>query len=249
MTARQLNVAAQVAELLPAAHLAQLQAEVDDPDKRCPRCGQLVTGATVEAVVLRDGDFHLARLAHPECARSGLYEYPGLRVTQAEQLANGLDVNYTLGRRARPRPRALVFIELLTHLSAVPPGADLASAPDPLDDYATGLGLQPVTGTIDQITPAKTTTSTLHLEVDGLTLTHANGHDTIPADPHALAAWRQASAADEATALVITGRGLGLARESPTIAEALATRPAWAATVNVTGLPRPRSWTRLTRRQ
>ena len=46
-------------------------------------------------------------------------------------------------------------------------------------------------------------------------------------------------------ALVITGRGLGLSRQPPTIAEALATRPTWAAAVDVTGLPRPRSWTRI----
>ena len=245
MMARQLNVAAQVAQLLPAAHLAQLQAEVDDPSNRCARCGELITGAIVEAVVLRDDDFHLARLAHPECAPSAIYEHPGLRATQAEQLADGLDVNYSLGRRQRPPPRALVFIELLVNLSAVPPGADLATATDPLADYANALGLQPVTGTIEQMTPASTTTITLDLQADGLILTHPNGQDTIPADPEPLAVWREAAAADEAIALVITGRGLGLSRQPPTIAEALATRPTWAAAVDVTGLPRPRSWTRI----
>lgn len=185
MTGRQLNVAPAVAQQLPAAHLAQLQAEVNDPDNRCPHCHQLIEGRTAEAIILKDGDFHLARLAHPECARSGIYEAPGVRATFAAQLVDGLDITTRLGRRRGPKPRAVVFIELLVHVSAAAPGGDLTAAEDPLTVYARILGLEPVTGGLEQITPSHITTSSLHVDADGegLTLTHPAGQDTISTDP------------------------------------------------------------------
>lgn len=245
MTGRQLNVAPQVAQRLPPSHLAQLHAEVDDPDNRCPRCHQLITGPVVEAIILTDDNFHLARLAHPDCARSGIYEAPGLRATHAAQLADGLNITTRLGRRPRPTPRAMVFIELRVHLSLLAPGSDPTDAEDPLAAYATTLGLEPVAGGPEQVTPAHTTTSRLHVDSDGqgLTLTHPDGQDTIPADPEPLAAWCEAAREDHATALVICARGLGLTREPPTITRALTTQPAWGATLTVTDLPHRHWWT------
>jgi len=244
MTGRQLNVAPAVAQQLPAAHLAQLQAEVNDPDNRCPHCHQLIEGRTAEAIILKDGDFHLARLAHPECARSGIYEAPGVRATFAAQLVDGLDITTRLGRRRGPKPRAVVFIELLVHVSAAAPGGDLTAAEDPLTVYARTLGLEPVTGGLEQITPSHITTSSLHVDADGegLTLTHPAGQDTISTDPKPLAAWCKAAREDHGTALLITARGLGLVREPPTITRALTTQPAWGASLTVTGLPRRRRW-------
>ncbi len=244
MSGRQLHVAAEVAKAMPAAHLAQLQATVDDPDSGCIQCGQLFTDVTVEVVVLRDGDCLAARLAHPECARSAIYEAPGLRATIATNIADneGLDINTILGRRATC-PRALVFLEPTMLFSFAPPGGDLANTTeDPLAVYATQYGLQPTTGRLDQITPEPTTTSHLHVQPDGLVLTNPLGHDTIPADPDVLADWCTTARQDHATAIVITARGLGLTQQPTTITEALATRPAWAAQITVTGLPPRRRW-------
>jgi len=251
MSRRQLHVAAEVAQAMPAAHLAQLQATVDDPDSGCIQCGQLFTEVIVEVVVLRDGDFLAARLAHPECARSAIYEAPGLRAAVATNVTDneGVDINTTLGRRSTC-PRALVFLEPTTLFSFAPPGGDLADTDDPLAVYATQHGLQPITGRLDQITPAPTTTSRLHVQADGLVLTNPLGQDTIPADPDVLADWCQTARDDHATAIVITARGLGLTQQPTTISEAIATRPAWAAQINVDGLPqrRRRWWPRTTKK-
>jgi hypothetical protein len=252
MSRRRLHVAPEVAQAMPAAHLAQLQASVDDPESGCIQCGQLFTVAIVEVVVLRDGDFFAARLTHPECARSAIYEVPGLRAVVTANVADteGLEINTTLGRRATC-PRALVFLEPTMVFFFAAPGGDLANtSEDPLAVYATQRGLQPITGRLDQITPEPTSTSRLHVGPDGLVLTNPDGHDTIPADPQVLADWCQAARDDHATAIVITARGLGLTQQPPTINEAIATRPAWGAQVNVTGLPQPRRrwWPRVTKK-
>ena len=178
------------------AHFAQLQATVNDADSGCTRCGELFSdGGTVEVVILRDGTMTAARLAHPECARSGVYAFPGLRAIQAELLTDGLDITTTVGRRAGRRPHALVLIELMTHLSMVPPGTDITDVSDPLADYAATLGLEPISGRLDQITPTSTTTSRLHVEADTLWLIHPDGQDIIlDQDPHTLAAWTQTAA-------------------------------------------------------
>lgn len=235
---RQLNVAPQVAQLLPPAHLAQLQAEVNDPNNRCPSCGQLVTGPAAEAVVLTDGDYHLVRLAHPECARSGIYDTPGLRVDEAVRLAAGLNINTSLGRRPGPTPRALVFIELQDNLSLISPGSDPTTAEDPLAVYANTLGLEPVAGGPMQLTPAHSATSSLHVDADRrLILIQPDGRDILWDEPdEPLTAWCQTATEDEAIALLITARGLGLSQHPPTITRALTTQPAWGATLTVTGL-------------
>lgn len=252
MSRRQLRVAAEVAKAMPAAHLAQLQAVVDDPDNRCARCRRPITGATVEAVIVRDENFSTVGLAHPECARSGLYQAPGMRASVTARMTDpeGIDINTTLGRR-QPRPQALVFLEPLMLVSLAPPGGQLANTTeDPLAVYAAQRGLEPITGQLDQITPAPTTTSRLHVQADGLVLTNPLGQDTIPAGADVLADWCQTARDDHATAIVITARGLGLTQQPTTISEAIATRPAWAAQVNVDGLPqrRRRWWPRTTKK-
>jgi hypothetical protein len=241
MMTRQLHVSPKVAQAMPAAYLAQLQAVVDDPDNRCARCQEPLTGPTVEAVILCDENSFTVRVAHPDCARSGIYQAPGMDAVITARIIDpdGIDINTTLGCRPSPRPRALVFLEPVMLLSLTPPGGQLADSDDPLGVYATQRGLEPITGRLDQITPAPTTTSRLHVGVDGLVLTNPLGHDTIPADPDVLAAWCQTANEDHATAVVITARGLGLTRQPTTIAEAIATRPAWAAQVTVDGLPEP----------
>jgi hypothetical protein len=236
-----LNIAADVAKQVPAAHLAQMEATFDDPDSGCVRCGRPFEDETVQAVLLRDGDFLALRLTHRACAPSGVYEAPGLRAMVLEKVisSDGVDVDTSLGRRRR-RPRALVFLEPTILFSSAPPGAQLVDAADPLGIYATQLGLGPITGQLDQISPQPTTTSRLYVHRDGLLLRSEFGDDTIPADRDTLIQWCNAAREDDATAIVITARGLGLNQQPPTIAEAIATRPAWAARVDVDGLPEPR---------
>jgi len=251
MSRRQLHVAPEVAQAMPAAYLAQLQAVVDDPDNRCARCGGPITGASVEAVILCDENVSTVRLAHPKCARSGLYQASGMRASITARITDpeGTDINTTLGRR-QPSPRALVFLEPTMLLSLAPSGGQLADVEDPLAVYATQRGLEPITGQLDQITPEPTTTSRLHVESDGLVLTNPLGQDTIPADPDVLADWCTTARDDHHTAIVITARGLGLTQQPTTIEEAIATRPAWAAQINVHGLPQPRRrwWPRITKK-
>jgi hypothetical protein len=243
VTGRRLNVAAQVAQRLPDAHLAQMQAQIDDPDNRCGLCGELIDGPVAEVILLTDANYTAARLAHPACARSGIYEQPGLRVAEAERLADGVNLTVVLGRRPRPMLCALVFIELLDAVSFVAPGSTSFIDEDPVADYADVLGLQPISGTIEQITPPLTTTSRLQLTDDRLTLHHPRGEDLIwdKADD-TLAGWTQTASQDDGTALVITARGLGLSQQPPLIAQALATQPAWGAQVIVKGLPHRRRW-------
>ncbi len=201
MSRRQLHVAAEVAQAIPAAYLAQLQAVVDDPDNRCARCGGPITGASVEAVILCDENVSTVRLAHPKCARSGVYQASGMRASVTARITDpeGTDINTTLGRR-QLTPRALVFLEPIMLLSLAPSGGQLADVEDPLAVYATQRGLEPITGRLDQITPEPTTTSRLHVQADGLLLTNPLGQDTIPADPDVLADWCTTARDDHHTA-------------------------------------------------
>ena len=243
MTGRRLNVTAEVARRLPDAHLAQMQAQIDDPDNRCGLCGELIAGPVAEAVILREENFSMARLAHPECARSGIYQWPGLRAAMDAYNRDGVDITTSIGRRPAPAPRALVFVQLDMNFSTMPPGGSVEDATDLLDDHAAVLGLTPVSGRIEQITPPKTTTSRLEIDatVDTLVLVHPRGRDVIlDEDPDALAGWCETAREDHASALIITARGLGLTQQPTTILEAIATRPAYAAQVTVTGLPQPR---------
>lgn len=153
-----LHVAAHVAQIAPTAHLAQLQAVINDPDNRCARCGQPMTDTVAEAVVLRDGELSVLRLTHPACAPSGIYETPGLRAVTAQTTRDGLNIRSSIATRPETAPRALVFCELLTGISVIAPGADSDDAADPLATYAAALGLTPVSGHIDQLTPPPTTT-------------------------------------------------------------------------------------------
>ena len=152
---RQLHVSPEVAQAMPAAYLAQLQAVVDAPDNRCARCQQPITSTTVEAVILRDENSFTVRLAHPDCARSGIYPAPGMNAAITARITDpdGVDINTTLGRRPNPSPRALVFLEPVMLVSVAPPGDTFSDSDDPLGVYAVQRGLKPITGRLDQITP------------------------------------------------------------------------------------------------
>lgn len=229
-------MAAEVATALPASHLAQLQQDVAADDNVCVACGRLIEDASAELVVLHDDRTTLARLAHAGCVESGVYEWEGTSaaVAQLTLRPDGLDVATALvWRRDRvPGPRAIVLIEPRIHVSL--DGSDA----DPLQRlFALPLGLHPVGGDLADLSPPPPAVpdATIESVPHGLLVRTDALRISVPSDEATLTRWR--AHADGGRALVIVGRGLGitgsLADLEATLAEALALRPCWGATVTV----------------
>jgi hypothetical protein len=237
---RELRVAPEVASALPAPHLAQLGQDALGEDNVCVACGALIEGPAAELVVLHDERALLARLAHPACARSGVYAWPGTSAAIAGLALrpDGLDVATALvwrphgphGPSAATPPRALVLLEPRLHVSL--DGGDA----DPHEQlFAAPLGLHPVSGGLPELNPPSAPELRLRGAAGGLALVSPALRISIPARADTLAAWR--ARADGGRAIVILGRGLGITRPDAelagALAEALAVRPCWAATVPV----------------
>ncbi len=134
---RELKVAADVAQLLPAAVLAQLEAVVDDPDNVCCVCEELIAGPSADVAVFAEDKFAHVTLAHPACMTSGVRSAPGLDRCMAQACTGPRESEMAtlLGLRDSS-PRALLFLEP----SLTVCGWD----GDPLGTFAVGLGLSPV---------------------------------------------------------------------------------------------------------
>jgi hypothetical protein len=223
---RELRVSQEVAQLLPAAALAQLQAVIDDPDNVCCMCEKLIDGPSAEVVVFTDGETTtMVKLAHSDCMPSGVGVLPGLGEAFRERVvaAESFGMATCLGLRRR-LPRALVFLELEVLIGG--------HEEDPLEFFSKALGLAPITGSIEDIEPVATELFTIKQIDEGLGLRTAHGIDTVPAAASELSPWLEAAAG---SAIVVVARGLGLRRPEPTIEEALTLRPSWAAIVAITG--------------
>ncbi len=220
---RDLRVSADVARLLPAPMLAQVQATIDDPDNVCCICDGLIEGPSAELVVFTDGEATLVKLAHSDCMASGVHELPGVRALFDARAASGegFGLATLLGLR-ESEPRALIFLE--PELLAARPDQD------PLELYATALGLEPIAGPVEEIEPDASGAFTIEPTGEGLQLRTRYGLDTVPAAPEELAKWLEAA---EGKAVVIVARGLGLSRPEPPVEEALALRPAWGGVAEI----------------
>lgn len=220
---RELRVAEEVAQLLSAPVLAQLEAIVDDPDNVCCVCESTITGSSAEVVVYTDGEAVLVKMAHSECAVSSVCQVPelGEQMSAGIEAVDGFKMSTLLGRR-QTAPRALIFLELELTASGVDE--------DPLERYALALGLSPISGSIEDIAPPRTELFTIETIPGGLGLRNKYGTETVPADDASLEEWLSLAAGQ---ALVIVARGLGLSRPKPVIEEALALRPAWGAVATV----------------
>lgn len=229
---RELHVAAEVAQALPASHLAQLEEDVTGADNVCVACGALIEGPAAELVVLQDERALLARLAHPRCVGSGVYAWEGTSAAVA-QLAlrpGGVDVATALGWRRERRPRAIVLVEPRIHISLH------ASDEDPLERvFAAPLELTPVGSALEELDPPLARGCHLELTGAGLVVRSPDLRVSVPSRRGALARWREQ--ADEDLALLIVGRGLGITRAEEdvarTLTEALRLRPCWAGTLRV----------------
>lgn len=231
---RELRVAADAARLLPAAHLAQLESTLEDADKRCCVCDELISGGVIELAVFFEQPLTVASFAHSGCLSSGVYPIAGLQ-RQFERAVgpsgDGIGMATLLGcRQVLPRP--LLFLE---------PAAPFAIAGrDPFERYAELLGLSPVSGPVEQIAPPRTDAFTIAPHEEGLVLRHPLASDLVPAAPAVLQSWWNAA---DGEALVVVAHGLGLSRDEPPIDEALQFRPAWAAVASIEDFapqPRPR---------
>ena len=216
---RELRVAEDVARLLSAAVIAQMEAVVDDPDNVCFVCDRFISGPSAELAVFAEGSTVCAWLAHPECAESGVRALPGLGQAVVQRFAAGSESHMAtlLGLR-QPSPRALLFLE--------PSLTVCGWGGDPLETFAAMLGLPPASGAIDRIAPEPTDLLSIRRLEHGLALRHPFGADFAPASRSELDQWWDASGGE---ALVVVARGLGLSRSQPTIEEALQFRQAWAA--------------------
>ena len=229
---RRLNVATDVATLLPASHIAQLSTDALGSDNVCVACAAPITGDAAELVVLQDERVNLARLAHSECVASGVYAWEGTSAAAAALTldSGGLDVATALVWRPAPAPRAIVLVEPRIHISL-----DAADV-DPLQRlFAAPLGLHPISDPIGALAPPDGIGSRLAPTAGGLVLASDALRVTVPSDPQTVQRWR--AHVDGDRAIVILGRGLGIARSDAELAaavdEALRLRPCWGATVPV----------------
>jgi len=224
---RNVNVAPEVATLLPEAQLAHMLSLADDEDNRCAICDRFIEGDTVDVVAFQLGGLIYVRFTHPECLRTGVYDGP--------QTASGAFVQQTLALGAPTRtaigirdasPRALVFVELLLSVST-------PDSPDPYSAYAELLGLHPITDELESMMP-ETAGENVELRVAGdvLVLSHRAGEDQIAPPPAELPGW-MSIAEREGFAFLIAGYGLSLDRSTGAVQDALRVRPAWGAAVPV----------------
>jgi hypothetical protein len=228
---RWLHVAPEAAALLPASHLAQMYSDASNDDNVCVACGVLIEGPAAELVVLEDARMVLARLAHPECVKSGAYGWEG--TTAAVQALTtrpeGLDVATLVAWRRAPSPRALVLIEPRIQVS-------FDSGPeDSLERlFARPLGLLPVSQSVTRLQPPAMP-GELRDHRDGLELVTEALRITIPARPVLRQQWREH--VDGGRALLLVGRGLGIGGSDEallgTLDEALRSRPVWGAVIRV----------------
>jgi hypothetical protein len=229
---RELHVAAEVASALPASHLAQLEQDVGGEDNVCMACGALIAGPVAELVVLQDERAILARLAHPECVASGIYDWEGTSAAVASlaMRPGGVDVATALAWRRVRRPRAIVLIEPRVQISVE--DADT----DPLERlFATPLELTPVGGPLEDLDPPLARSCHIEVTGAGLAVRAADLRISVPSRRGALARWREQ--ATDGRALVIVGRGLGITRgeqdSARALADALRLRPCWAGVLRV----------------
>ena len=229
---RQLHVAAEAAQALPASHLAQLEEDVCGEDNVCVACGTVIDGPAAELVVLRDERAVLARLAHPDCVASGVYPWEGTSAAVATLALRpgGVDVATALAWRRERRPRAIVLIEPRVHISL-----DAADT-DPLERlFATPLELTPASGPLEELDPPPARSCHIEVTGAGLAVRSADLRISVPSRRGPLARWR--AQASDGHALVIVGRGLGITRDDEdmarTVGEALRLRPCWAGTLRV----------------
>ena len=230
--ARELHVAMEAAQILPASHLAQLEEDVVAQDNVCVACGALIDGPAAELVVLQDDRATLARLAHPGCVRSGVYTWEGTSAAVADLTLRpgGVDVATALAWRRERRPRAIVLIEPRIHISL--DGSDA----DPLERlFATPLGFTPAAGLLEDLDPPLARGCHIEVTGAGLAVRSPDLRISVPSRRGALARWREQ--ASDGLALVIVGRGLGITRAEEdmgrAVTEALRLRPCWAGTLRV----------------
>ncbi|NUW47003.1 hypothetical protein [Nonomuraea rhodomycinica] len=118
-----LDVSAEVEPLVTAADLELLAAEAAG-GYACLACDQ-PGRLPAAAVVLRDGDAMLLRLAHRECARSGVVEVPGLAaaLTAAEPEARAVAALVPVGGEVEP----VLLVEISVNVST-PAGGERVDA-------------------------------------------------------------------------------------------------------------------------
>jgi hypothetical protein len=125
----------------------------------------IALSAQAALVVFTDDALSFATYAHPSCRPSGIYPTPGLRDAAREHFARkaatGIDMTTLLALRPTA-PRALLFLESPTLVA--PAGVDL------LEPWARFLGLSPVSGPIEQLSPPPTDAFTIAPRPDGLSL-------------------------------------------------------------------------------
>lgn len=230
--ARELHVATEVAHALPASHLAQLEEDVAGQDNVCVACGALIDGPAAELVVLQDERAVLARLAHPDCVRSGVYSWEGTSAAVASLALRpgGVDVATALAWRLSRHPRAVVLIEPRIHFSLD------ASDADPLERlFAAPLGLVPTAGMLEDLDPPLLRDAYIETTGAGLVVRSPDLRVSVPSRRGGLARWREQASGDRA--IVIVGRGLGITRAEEDLArsvtDALRLRPCWAGTLRV----------------
>ncbi len=216
--------------LLPASHLAQLHADAENDDNVCVACGTLIETAVAELVVLHDERTILARLAHPDCVRSGAYGWEGTTAAvQALTLRpEGLDVATMLAWRRTGQPRALILLEPRIQVSL--DGSD----DDSLERlFAVPLGLTAANRPLRELS-APMVPGRVERQADGLRIVSDDLRISVPGREDLIRDWAAQAAG---TALVILGRGLGIGgpeRDLLTnLDQALMSRPCWAGTFAV----------------
>lgn len=230
---RRLHIAPEIAQVVPAAYIAHLEAQADDDDNVCGVCLRYIATDVANVYVARDREFYDLRMAHPKCHDSVMVDEPGLRAAKHAQLIEkhaegGVDTNLTLIVRPSPDPRAVLVQELRWLVG------NLNLADDPLESLAERFGLVPVGGYLDRIHAPRTTRVELRLTRDGMELIHEHVVDQIPPfEPAVYAMWRSHAVA-AGRVLLIIGRGLQLDRADPElIGRALHTQPCWGGVVDV----------------
>lgn len=233
----------EVCELLGAGNLAVIERNARRHSCHCVACGTPITDVAEVIAYLDETLTGTIAYAHPWCAPSDVYQVPGDLVARETQRLVHHQAEDTLRWMLMRRPDQPLPVLFLDQTLTASIGAE-----DPIERFATTLGLHPLTATglhdLD-LRPCTDEAARLRFTRSGLALTRSTGIETIAKARHLLDGWTDHGTATHAAVIVGHDLGLDLPPAQRDVDRAIRERRCWGAIVPIS-TARP---DRATRRQ
>lgn len=233
----------EVCELLGAGNLTVIESNARRHACACVDCGTPITDVAEVIAYIDDTLTGTIAYAHPWCTPSAVYHVGGDHVARATEQLVERQPEGTLRWMLMRRPDQRLPVLFLEQTITASIGAE-----DPIERFATALGLHALTATglhdLD-LRPCANAAARLRFTRSGLALTRSTGIETIAGARHLLDDWTDHGTATHAAIVVGHDLRLDLPPEQRDIDRAIRERRCWGAIVPIS-TARP---DRATRRQ